>query len=143
MNRFLKTAILSVAVTATTLASLPSANAGERWRHNRHYRHSGDGDLAVAGLLGLAAGALVIGLAAQPTYREPIYVNPRPRPQRPYADPYGSGRDVVYLDDGYAAALEPWSPEWYDYCADRYRSFDERTGTFRGYDGQDHFCVAN
>lgn len=139
MNRILKTAVLSLAVAATTLATLPAASAGDRyWRnHDRHYRHHSDGnDLVVAGILGLAAGALAVGLTAQP---EPVYVNPyrqpRPRPVRDYPE-------TVYLDD-YAGNYEPWSSEWYDYCADRYRSFNPRTGTFRGYDGAEHFCVAN
>ena len=88
MNRIFKTAILSAAVAATTLATLPAANAGDRyWRNNgRHYHHYSDsGDLAVAGILGLAAGALVVGLASQPA---PVYANPyrqpRPRPIRDY-----------------------------------------------------------
>jgi hypothetical protein len=36
--------------------------------------------------------------------------------------------------------MEPWSREWFRYCSNRYRSFDGRTGTFMGYDGQRHFC---
>ena len=36
---------------------------------------------------------------------------------------------------------EAWSPGWFDYCQNRYRSFNSRTGYYRGYDGQDHFCV--
>jgi ABC-type amino acid transport substrate-binding protein len=129
MNRFFKTAILSVAVAATTLATLPAANAGDRyWR--RHHHHSDSGDLAAAGILGLAAGALVVGLASQP---EPAYTYRRP--VRVY-------RDTAYVDD-YAGGLEPWSAEWYDYCSDRYRSFSPRSGTFIGYDGEEHFCVAN
>ncbi len=133
MKRFVKTAILSLAVAATTLATLPAANAGDRyWRHNgRHYHshHSDSGDLAAAGILGLAAGALVVGLASQP---EPVYERPYRRPIRQYPE-------TVYVD----GAFEPWSPGWYDYCADRYRSFDPRSGTFMGYDGREHFCVAN
>ena len=150
MNRFLKTAILSAAVAATTLASLPAANAGEwrhggrhwnnnNWNHNNNwknnYRHNNNGDALAAGIVGLAAGALIVGLASQPTYREPVYVQPRPRPYRPYPE-------VVYADQ-YASALEPWTPQWYQYCSDRYRSFNERTGTYTGYDGLNHFCVAN
>ena len=62
---------------------------------------------------------------------------PRPRPHRPYyAEP-----SVVYYQD--QAALEPWSPEWFRYCGDRYRTFNPDTGTFIGYDGEEHFCVAN
>lgn len=137
MNRFFKTAILSAAVAATTLATLPAANAGDRrWRHHdRHYHHyhSSGNDIAVAGILGLAAGALAVGLTSQPA---PVYADPYPRrPIRAYPE-------RVYLDE-YAGSLEPWSPGWYDYCSDRYRSFNPRSGTFMGYDGQEHFCVAN
>ena len=126
MNRFVKTAILSVAVAATTLAVLPAANAGDRhWRNrHHHHHHSNSGDLAAAGILGL-------GRQAEPVYANP-YRQPRPRPIREYPE-------TVYLD----GAFEPWSSEWYDYCSDRYRSFDPRSGTFMGYDGREHFCVAN
>ena len=33
-----------------------------------------------------------------------------------------------------------WSPDWYDYCNGKYRSFDAKTGYFTGYDGAQHFC---
>ncbi len=145
MNRFFRTALLSAAVAATTIATLPAANAGERyWRHHGHHYRSGGDDLAVAGILGLAAGALVVGLSARQP--EPVYVNPyshpRPQPYRDYPAAYDGEPEVVYADD-YAGAMEPWSPEWYEYCSYRYRSFNVRSGTFTGYDGQQHFCVAN
>lgn len=141
MNRFMKSAILSVAVAATTLTALPAANAGD-WHNRRHY-HSRNSDLAVAGIVGLAAGALAVGLASrEPVYSERVYVAPRPRPYRDYPVVVEREPEVVYVDD-YAAAMEPWSPEWYQYCSDRYRSFNPRNGTFTGYDGLKHFCVAN
>lgn len=142
MNRPMRKAILSLAVLATTLTAMPGAQAGERWRqYNRVERlhHGSNGDLAVAGILGLAAGALAVGLASrQPTYREPVYDNPyrRPRPQ-PVRDYYPPAPDV------YAGSLEPWSAAWYQYCVDRYRSFDPRSGTYMGYDGERRFCAAN
>ena len=40
----------------------------------------------------------------------------------------------------YYSRPDPWTPEWYAYCSDRYRSFDEQTGYFLGYDGNYHFC---
>ena len=134
MNRYLKTAVLSAAVAATTLATLPAANAGDRyWRH-RHYdrNYSNSGDLVAAGVLGLAAGALAVGLTSR---SEPVYYDP------PYREPVRAYPRRVY--DEYAGGFEPWSAEWYDYCSDRYRSFDPRSGTFVGYDGQERFCVAN
>ena len=146
MNRFLRASILSIAVAATTLSSLPAADAGQ-WRG----RHSDNRDLAVAGIVGLAAGALVLGLAnrhgpeplPEPVYRDPsydtVYQQPRPRPVRHY--PVYDGQDDVYDRDG--GSLEPWTRDWFDYCSDRYRTFNPRTGTFRDYDGARHFCVAD
>jgi hypothetical protein len=146
MNRIVKTAILSAAVAATTFAALPAANAGDNWRRHRHYdRHSSNsGDLVAAGILGLAVGALAIGAAnaSRPEYR--VYDDyDYPRDRRYYSDrSYYPVRREYVVDEGYAGAMEPWTPEWYRYCEDRYRSFDARSGTFRGYDGRDHFCVA-
>lgn len=140
MKRLLKLTVLSAAVAATTLAALPDAQAGERWRHHRHHDN---GDLVAAGVLGLAVGALAAGAAtAAPRYYEPRYYEP----DYVYVEPRYSYRRVrparVYVD-GYAGALEPWTPEWYRYCENRYRSFNPRSGTFTGYDGVQHFCVAN
>lgn len=141
MNRFLKSTILSAALAATTLTALAPAEAGDGWHHHRH-----SGDVVAAGVLGLAVGALAAGALSEPRYRpvynyydepvydEPVYAPPPPPVRRYYVEP-----DVAY----YRAGLEPWSPEWYRYCGDRYSSFNPRTGTFVGYDGQEHFCVAN
>lgn len=45
-----------------------------------------------------------------------------------------------YVDEA-AAPYAPWTPEWYAWCARRYRSFDPNTGYYLGYDGEYHFCV--
>ena len=96
MNRIFKTAILSAAIAATTLATLPAANADE-WRHHRRHHH---GDALAAGVLGLAAGALIVGALnnPQPSYYDPGYDDydgyARPAPvRRYYAQP-----KVVYAD---------------------------------------------
>jgi hypothetical protein len=155
MNRFLKAAILSVAAASTTLAALPAAQAGDGWRHGGRAYYGGayysGGDIAAAGIVGLAVGALVGGALAQPSYGyyEPTYVVPRRYPQ-PRPSPIRGDvllgpvdRYAVGYADEYAGAMEPWTPEWYGYCSDRYRTFNARTGTFVGYDGLTHFCVAN
>jgi len=147
MNRIFKTAVLSAAVAATMLVALPAANADE-WRHHRHH---GNGDAIAAGVLGLAAGALIGGALANDRpppdanryyddgyYNDGYYdrdVRVRPAPVRRY---YVEPR-VVYADR-YA---EPWTRDWYEYCSDRYRTFNSRTGTFTGNDGEQHFCTAN
>ena len=153
MNRFLKTAVLSLAVAATTLTSFSAANADE-WRGRRHY-HGGNNDAIAAGVIGLAAGALLGSALAQPRYSQPSYSQPS------YDDDYYGGESnyIVRREpirrpapvreyypanyDSYAGGIEPWTPGWYRYCDGRYQSFNARTGTFTGYDGEQHFCVAN
>lgn len=142
MNRTIKTLVLSAAVAATTLATLPVAEAGERWR--RHNRHDNTGAIVAAGALGLIAGAVIAGNGnrSQPVYDD--YYDYEPQPRRVYREDYYRPapvqRRVVYRN---SYAIEPWSPEWYNYCSDRYRSFKPRSGTFTGYDGLEHFCTAN
>ena len=132
MNRFLKITILSAAVAATTLTALapPMRATGGTTTDRR------DGDLLAAGVLGLAVGAIAVDAL-----------------QRPGSLPAGLRRaDLRRADISRSAAaaaaappllcraergllpgpagLEPWSPEWFRYCGDRYRSFDPDTGTF-------------
>ncbi|MGP2493406.1 BA14K family protein [Mesorhizobium sp. PUT5] len=142
MNRFLKTAIVCTGVGAMSLAALPAANAGDwRWRH-----HHSNGDAVAAGIAGLAAGALIGGaLASQPPPPPPYYDGPVGYDYDYYDRPAYVVRraPVRVVRQYYAGGLEPWTRDWYDYCSNRYRSFNARTGTFVGYDGQEHFCVAN
>jgi BA14K-like protein len=144
MNRIFKTAVLSAAVAATTLATLPAASAGD-WRYRHHGHHGGNGGAIAAGVLGLAAGALIVGALNNPPpprYYGPGYDGPGydgyyggPVPVRRY---YAAPR--VAYNGGYP---EPWTRGWYEYCSDRYRTFNARTGTFVGNDGEQHFCAAN
>ncbi|TIW59201.1 MAG: BA14K family protein, partial [Mesorhizobium sp.] len=107
-----------------------------------HHNHN---DALAAGVVGLAAGALIAGALSNPQPRYNSYYEPgyddydyryvQPAPVRRY---YAQPR-VVYADR-YA---EPWTRAWYEYCSDRYRTFNSRTGTFTGNDGEQHFCVAN
>lgn len=101
---------------------------------------------------------------------QPVYVPPQPVYRQPldsyspyHGTHYRGGHDgyrggkhgrrhqeptVIRYDDGYGSrghhgglTYEPWTPEWQSWCSSSYRSFNPRTGTFRGYDGRDHFCV--
>ncbi|MEM7289260.1 MAG: BA14K family protein [Pseudomonadota bacterium] len=82
-------------------------------------------------------------------YSEPVYRDTRRVP----LDSYNNGRSpnsgrgrvssdipqvITFNDPG---DLQPWTPGWREWCQNRYRSFNPSTGTFRGYDGLDHFCV--
>ncbi len=129
--RFMKptAALLALAIGALSFSGVAEA---------RHRHHNSGGEALAAGIFGLAAGAIVAGALSQPRYYsdyyypEPVYVAPSPPP-------------VVYQPryqpaPVYYAGPQPWTPEWYDYCDARYRSFDRRTGYFLGYDRQYHFC---
>ncbi len=137
MKRLAQSLVLSATVAAATLVPVLEASAGERWREQRprhpqhHHRHDATGDLVAAGVLGLAIGiiaATTIQGSSTPVYPDTTYYPPAPH----------GGASV-----GYGGHIEPWTRDWYRYCSTRYRSFDPQRGTFRGYDGYDHFCVAN
>ncbi|WEZ82956.1 BA14K family protein [Rhizobium sp. 32-5/1] len=144
MNTFIKAAVLAIVATATVLPTLSVAHA-EDWR--RHRRHHGHNDGIALGALGLATGVIIGGAIAnsQPRYQERVYIDPEPdyyepRPvYRRYEPRPVYRRQVVQQTYG---SLEPWSPAWYRYCSQRYRSFNPDSGTFRGYDGRDYFCTA-
>lgn len=127
--RFIKPIAATLALTIGAVSIVSTAEA----RHRRHH-HGGDhGDAVAAGIFGLAAGALLGSALAQPRYRYYDYYEPAPV--------YAPGPPVIYDPAPvYYARPEPWTPEWYAYCDSRYRSFDPRTGYFRGYDGEYHFC---
>ncbi|OBZ93355.1 membrane protein [Pararhizobium polonicum] len=144
MNKVIKAAVLALATAATVIPAITPAQADDWGRRNyyrhggydRHYRHNNDG-LAL-GALGLATGVIIGGaIANRPRYQERVYVDPEPEYYEPR--PVYRPRPVVVQNYG---GLEPWSPGWYRYCSQRYRSFDAQSGTFRGYDGRDYFCTA-
>jgi BA14K-like protein len=89
---------------------------------------AGGGDVLLGGVAGFAVGTLFGNATAQPRYyyAEPVYVAPPPPAYRPAM--------------AYYYSPEPWSPEWYSYCARKYASFEPRSGTFLGFDGYRHLC---
>ncbi|MXN63489.1 hypothetical protein GR183_01105 [Stappia sp. GBMRC 2046] len=74
------------------------------------------GAAVAAGIIGLAAGAILGSTLSKPQQRE--YIDP-PIP---------------------AGGYEPWSPAWFRYCRAKYRSFDPDTGYYLAYSGQYRFC---
>lgn len=154
-----------LAVTALPVAS---AEAGHKkhWKHHHHQqvkrRHNNGGELLAAGIIGLAIGAIIADQSnrnrAQPDY---VYVEPSPRYVKPapvydpyydrrplndvydnrYNNNYDNGPKVIRYEDEFSTSYEPWTPGWANWCRNRYRSFNANTGTFRGYDSKDHFCV--
>ena len=105
---------LVAAVSIAALATSQPADAGRR------------GGAAIAGF---AVGAIVGSALARPYYAPPpVYYAPPP-PRVYYAPP-----PRVYY------APPPWTPDWYAYCASKYRSFDPRSGTYQPYYGPRRFC---
>lgn len=138
MNINSKRLIAATLAGAILLPTVATAEAGSRngWgRHggghhhsHRHHKNNGNAGAAVAaGIIGLAAGALIVGATSQPRYAGPPPANYYP--PAPYP---GRVSGVV----GY----QPWSPAWYQYCSSKYRSFNPSTGTFTTYQGEQKFC---
>jgi hypothetical protein len=115
-----------------------NASARDRhWGHHGgwHHRHHHDGgDIVAAGIIGLTLGAIIGGALSDPEpryYRERVYYPPPPPPPR-YRYEHSHYRSY--------GPPEPWTPKWYDYCNARYKSFDDRSGTYIGTDRRLHFC---
>ena len=105
------------ALTGSILAmSLPTADAGHRRHRHHHHHHNG----ATAAIIGLGFGVVIGSILSQPRnrYGYEEYDEPVRYPYRP----------------------EPWTEEWYVYCDQKYKTFNPRTGKFRGYDGKLHLC---
>jgi hypothetical protein len=119
-NGTLKAIAAAALIGAAALTLSAPAEAGRGY-----YRHGYGGGWG-AGLLGFGIGAIV-GSALTP--RE-VYIEPD--------DDYEPAYGPAAYGPGYGPP--PWTPEWYTYCAQRYRSFNSRTGYFVGYDGLPYFC---
>lgn len=102
------------------------SNRGHRSHrgHRSQRRHYDNSDSIALGILGLGAAAIIGGAIANSNNSRQIY-------QQPSAPRAVSG-----------GRYEPWSRSWFQYCSNKFRSFNASTGTYRGYDGRDHFCVA-
>lgn len=136
-----KRLVAAVLTGALLLPTVATAEAGSRngWRERggshhhhtskprRHRNNDNVGAAVAAGVIGLAAGALLLGATSQPRH-----VAPPPAPYYPPAPYPGRVSGTV----GY----QPWSPAWYQYCSSKYRSFNPNTGTFTTYGGEQKFC---
>ncbi len=95
---------------------------GGRGYRGGYYRRGPSGGAVAAGVIGgLAVGALAGAAIA----------NSQPAPG--YYGAYGGGAQPV--GNIYGA-----DPNWVNYCASKYRSFDPRTGTYLASDGYRYPC---
>lgn len=130
-NRAFKALALGAAITVGAATAMPSqAEAGRR----------GSGGAIVAGI---AAAAIIGGIVASQNRRHYDY-GPRyyaPPPPRPYAYAPPPPPSYAYAPaPSYGYAPQPWTPEWYDYCSRKWRSFDPRSGTYQPYNGPRQLC---
>jgi hypothetical protein len=118
------------------------ANRAHR-NHRQHYyygHHDDDDDEAVAAVagavIGLAIGAIIASEANRHDHRANQYRSYATPPQR---QPRSSAHQPQIARQ-WSVAPDPFTDEWYDYCAERYRSFDPETGTFQPYEGPRKLC---
>jgi len=139
-------------------------------KKKKHYNNNGDLlaagiiGLALGAIIADQTRPRTIYVQPNPVYvpPRPVYVQPQPT-YDPYVerrslhdtyynndyDRYDSDRryrhddgpTVIRYEDEIQASYEPWSQGWAAWCDSKYRSFNPNTGTYRGYDGLDHFCV--
>ena len=137
-----KLLMTAAAIGATVL--LAAAPAEAQWRG--HGWHGGGWGGAGAGFV---AGALVGSAIAGSGYYYGPYgygYGPGYGPAYAYGPGYAAGYgpvyDDTYGDAGYAAAPGEAYASGGDasYCAQRYRSYNPRTGTYLGFDGMQHPC---
>ena len=163
--RFFKPVALTAALAMTAaLATAGTAEAGSKHR-DRAIAAGAIG--VVAGMI--IGGALSQPGYAAPVYvdPDPVYVAPEPYYEpayRPAPRPYYRERVTVEertyyrsprhnryhsqiyynqapsYDAGYDYRPQPWSDEWYAYCASKYRSFDPDSGTFQPNRGPRQLC---
>ncbi|AYM64165.1 BA14K family protein [Agrobacterium fabrum] len=169
MSSFAAKTVLTIAVAAATLVPFSSASAGDWDRHDRRDAAILGGVLGLAA--GVAVGSAMSRPGPvddervyidpprryEPSYvyEEPDYRYYQPQPQPVYrpdpvyrpapvyrAQPVYDNNPGYYQPRRTYRTIEPWTNAWYDYCSQRYRSFNSRSGTYVGNDGQRHFCVA-
>jgi hypothetical protein len=136
-HRFMQAALLcsaGVAMMANAASAMPAApgvalqKAATSSLETVRWRGRGWGGRGLGwGLGGFAAGAIIGGALASPYYYGGPYYGPYGYYPPPYPAPYPS------------PAYEQPDDE-VSYCAQRYRSYDPRTGTYLGFDGARHPC---
>lgn len=130
MKQFISIALSALIIGSTAAPALAWDRDRDRHRgydrHRHHERHSNRIDP------GLAIGLGVAGIVTGAIIGNQIRQTPPPPPPRYYPAP-----PPRHVTSRYG---QPWSPEWYRYCSNTYRSFNPRTGTFKPIRGPEQFC---
>lgn len=149
MKKIINSFVIAASIAAIGVTSVSTAHAHDihvKHYHQKHVKRQHNGNNAVVwGIIGLAAGAIIAGSANNHSSHRRVIAPQRHYPganHYPQAPRHSYQQKRRYHHTQHAQGYEPWSRGWYQYCDNRYRSFNPQTGTFRGYDGKDHFCVA-
>lgn len=128
---------MQIAAVLLMSASMSLALAHSQEEYGTAYYEEGwTGDAVAVG----AVGHDPIYLEAQYDHVRGAYVYPsRIRVQSDYSHRIITYRAKRVIYSG-AGAFEMWSPDWMDYCAAKYRSFNARTGKYRTYQGSYRYC---
>ncbi|WP_375649208.1 BA14K family protein [Bartonella sp. OT172YNZD] len=113
----------------------------EKTKHSHIHINNG-GDALAAGILGLAAGAILGKVFKQP--EQPQFVYQIAPPNQVVYQKVPQNQRVYQLQQTveYEPVQQSWESDWLNYCKKKYRSFNPKTGTFRGSDGLNHICYA-
>ncbi|WP_208439440.1 BA14K family protein [Bartonella grahamii] len=96
-------------------------------------KHSNiQGNALALGILALAAGAVLSKVLKKPEQPQIVYQD-APQNQVIYQ---------VQQTMEYEPLQQSSESDWLQYCKKKYRSFNPKTGTFRGSDGLNHVCYA-
>mmetsp|Transcript_8604 Transcript_8604/g.11227 ORF Transcript_8604/g.11227 Transcript_8604/m.11227 type:complete len:151 (-) Transcript_8604:269-721(-) len=141
MSKIVKSFIIAASIASVTLSTTATVQAHDfhKRHHHKHIVKKKNNDAVVWGIIGLAAGAIIAN-SANNHRKTRVYQQPVPQTRYPGANHYPPAPGKHYQTRSYVS-YEPWSQGWYNYCSQKYRSFNPKKGTFRGYDGKDHFCV--
>lgn len=108
-------------------------------------KNDDSGKWIAAGIIGLAAGAIILNEVNKNRSTHKDKLIGRVTPQLIHDDHgedfWPNTQSQPYTQTQSRPRIQPWTNAWYRWCAERYRSFNPRTGTYRGSDGFDHFCV--
>ena len=132
---FLKGLALAALMGLSALSLPATAEAGRGWGG-----HGWGGMVTMAAADGAAPAIGAPASSASASARPSAAPLPPPSMWIPTSTHRRLRHPAAYAPVAAGYGPPAWSPEWYDYCGQRYRSFNARTGYFMGYDGQPHFC---
>ncbi|GAA4662446.1 BA14K family protein [Bartonella pachyuromydis] len=110
--------------------------------HKHYESRNNSGEAIAAGLLGLAAGVILNNVFKKPEQPQTQIIYQKV-PQAIYQQTPTS--QVIYEVQSittYPPLQQSQVHDWLQYCKKKYRSFNPKTGTFRGSDGREYICYA-